>query len=216
MTDDSEKAELRKKIARAERRLWATRAEMAEFEQRVANFEKAEAALMKFYKRGPHSKKKSGRPSFWKSPHGCFFVWEVETILEERKCKIATAIRTAKKIQLNEASEARLAVIQILSSREPLGWRNSRMSNYKYDIKRLEGIGYSWSIPKRISEKKKPSNAISSKHFERWRSSRLKRTRKDPAHIGSVLLTNSRRTGASTFRKEFGFSVRNSVLAGLL
>jgi len=109
MTDDSEKAELRKKIARAERRLWATRAEMAEFEQRVANFEKAEAALMKFYKRGPHSKKKSGRPSFWKSPHGCFFVWEVETILEERKCKIATAIRTAKKntIERGKRSKAR-------------------------------------------------------------------------------------------------------------
>jgi hypothetical protein len=52
--------------------------------------------------------KKSGRPGFWKSPHGLFFVWEVEGIMKERKCKTATAIRAAKKelIRAGQMSKA--------------------------------------------------------------------------------------------------------------
>ena len=100
----SEKAELTKKIAQAEKRLLSYQeeaakyqAEAAEINQRIAHLEKRQAALTRFYKRGPHSKKKSGRPGFWKSPHGCTFVLEVERIKQERKCKTATAIRVAKK-----------------------------------------------------------------------------------------------------------------------
>lgn len=109
MTDDSEKIELRKKIAQAERRLSAARAKTAEINRRIANFEKAEAALMKFYTRGPRTKKKSGRPGFWKSSHGFSFVLEVENIVKERKCKISTAIRAARKktIQWSKQSKAR-------------------------------------------------------------------------------------------------------------
>jgi hypothetical protein len=66
MTDNAEEiAELKKKIAQAERRA-------AEINQRMANLEKAKAALMKFHASGPRKKKKSGRPGFWKSPHGFF------------------------------------------------------------------------------------------------------------------------------------------------
>ena len=84
MTDEEEKAELKRKIAQAERR--------------IQDMNKAEAALMKFYAARPREKKKSGRPSFWKGPAGSFFVLEVERIKKERKkCKTATAIRVAKK-----------------------------------------------------------------------------------------------------------------------
>jgi hypothetical protein len=106
VTDDSEKIELRKKIAQAEKRLCAAQAKIAGINQRVANFEKAEAALMKFYTRGPHKKKKSGRPTFWKSPHGLFFVQEVERIAKERKCKTATAIRAARTATIRWAEQA--------------------------------------------------------------------------------------------------------------
>jgi len=71
MTDDSEKAELRKKIAQAEKRLLAYQevaakyqAEAAEINQRIAHLEKRQAALTRFYKRGPHSKKKFRPPRF--------------------------------------------------------------------------------------------------------------------------------------------------------
>jgi hypothetical protein len=107
MTDDPEKAELRKKLAQAERRLRATQAEMAEIKQCVTNFEKAEAALMKFYARGPRTKKKSGRPGFWKSSGGLAFVEQVEEIAKERKCKIATAIRIARKKTLQRAERSK-------------------------------------------------------------------------------------------------------------
>jgi hypothetical protein len=67
MTDDPEKAELRKKLAQAERRLRATQAEMAEIKQRVANFEKAEAALMKFYVRDRAQKRSPADQAFGKA-----------------------------------------------------------------------------------------------------------------------------------------------------
>ena len=102
--------------------------------------EKAEAALMKFYKRGPHSKKKSGRPSFWKSPHGCFFVWEVETILEERKCKIATAIRTAKKntIERGKRSKARGYTDPIIARAARL----AKLSDEQLQVRYQEAVSY--------------------------------------------------------------------------
>jgi hypothetical protein len=87
---DPEIAELKRKVDQAEKRL-------REINQCKANYEKAIAALNEFYARGPHPKKKSGRPGFWKGPHGCDFVLRVETIKKERKCKTATAIRAAKK-----------------------------------------------------------------------------------------------------------------------
>jgi hypothetical protein len=84
MTDEEEKAELKRKIAQAERR--------------IQEMNKAKAALMKFYAARPREKKKPGRPSFWKGPAGSFFVLEVERIKKERKkCKTATATRVAKK-----------------------------------------------------------------------------------------------------------------------
>jgi len=83
MTDEVEKAELKRKIAQAEKR--------------IREMNKANSALMKFYAARPRPKKKSGRPGFWKSPAGCFFVEEVERIKKERNCKTATAIRAAKK-----------------------------------------------------------------------------------------------------------------------
>jgi len=65
-----------------------------------ANFRKAEAALQKLYATGPRQKKKSGRPSFWKSQDGLFFVWEVEGLRKERRFKnraIRAALKQAKK-----------------------------------------------------------------------------------------------------------------------
>jgi hypothetical protein len=65
-----------------------------------ANFRKAEAALHKFYATGPRKKKKSGRPGFWKSPDGLFFVSEVERFRKERKFKtraITAALKQTKR-----------------------------------------------------------------------------------------------------------------------
>jgi len=114
MTDDPEKAELRKRITQAEKRLWAYQAELTESQaklteskQRIANFEKAEAALMKFYRRGPHTKKKLGRPAFWKSYDGFSFVRQVEKVLKERKCRIVTAIRIAKKLTIERGKRSK-------------------------------------------------------------------------------------------------------------
>jgi len=92
---DSEKAELRKRIILAEKRSSEYEAKTAEIKRRSAHFEKVKAALYKFYGSGPHPKKKPGRPSFWKSPHGLSFVWEVEKIVKERNKKLAPAIRAA-------------------------------------------------------------------------------------------------------------------------
>jgi hypothetical protein len=97
VTDALEIIRLTKKISLAEMRLRASEAETTEIKQRIASWKKAEAALMKFYARGPRTKKKSGRPRFWKGPHGLFFVQEVEKIKKERKCKTVTAIRDARK-----------------------------------------------------------------------------------------------------------------------
>src|SRR5262245_1343441 len=83
MTDEEEIAELKRKIAQAERR--------------IKEMNKAKAALMKFYAARPRPKKKPGRPSFWKGLAGSFFVEEVEWMKERKKCKTATAIRSAKK-----------------------------------------------------------------------------------------------------------------------
>jgi|SRR6516164_9536868 len=94
---DPELAELRKKVAQAEKRRRLTEIELAEMRQAQAAFEKTEAALHKFYAKGPHKKKKPGRPGFWKSPEGLFFVLEVDEIVKERGCKIAVAIRRARK-----------------------------------------------------------------------------------------------------------------------
>jgi hypothetical protein len=65
-----------------------------------ANFRKAEAALYKFYATGPRKKKKSGRPGFWKSQDGLFFVSEVERFRKERKFKtraITAALKQTKR-----------------------------------------------------------------------------------------------------------------------
>jgi hypothetical protein len=94
---DPELAELIKKVAQAEKRRRLTEIELAEMQQARAAFEKAEAALHKFYAKGPHKKKKPGRPGFWKSPEGHLFVLEVDRIVKERGCKIAFAIRIARK-----------------------------------------------------------------------------------------------------------------------
>jgi hypothetical protein len=124
MTDDPEKAELIKKIALAESLAQADKLILAQMEQCAANFRKAEAALSKFYARGPRAKKRLGRPRFWKSPDGLSFVWEVERIKKERKCKTtATAIRAAKKQlirqgQLSKTSEAVAARLAKLTDKE--------------------------------------------------------------------------------------------------
>jgi len=69
----------------------------AEMRQAEANFRKAEAVLQKFYAKGPKQKEKSGRPPFWKSFHGLFFVKEVDDFAKKRKsCKVAFAIKTVK------------------------------------------------------------------------------------------------------------------------
>jgi hypothetical protein len=63
-----------------------------------ANFRKAEAALHKFYATGPRKKKKSGRPSTWKSPqHGAFFVQQVEDLAKKRNWTTAKALRNVSK-----------------------------------------------------------------------------------------------------------------------
>jgi hypothetical protein len=67
-----------------------------------ANFRKAEAALHKFYATGPRKKKKSGRPSSWRSPHGLFFVQEVEDLAKKRNWTNAKALRIVSK-QLSKA-----------------------------------------------------------------------------------------------------------------
>jgi hypothetical protein len=72
-----------------------------------AEMRQAEIALERFYAKGPHKKKKPGRPGFWKSPHGCFFVWEVERIKKERKYKTAAAIRKARKETIDWAKLAK-------------------------------------------------------------------------------------------------------------
>jgi hypothetical protein len=98
MTDNAEEvAELKKKIAESKRRT-------AEINQRITNLKKAEAALMKFHASGPRKKKKSGRPSFWKSPQGLFFVIEVESFKKNHKCKkTAFAIREVRKKTIQRA-----------------------------------------------------------------------------------------------------------------
>jgi hypothetical protein len=112
MTDDAEVIELRKKIAQAEKRLSEnerllseSKQRTAETKQRLANLEKAKAALMKFYARGPHTKKKSGRPGFWVTPDGCSFVWEVERFKKKRKCKTAFAIIQVRKKTIRSANQ---------------------------------------------------------------------------------------------------------------
>jgi hypothetical protein len=77
-----------------------------------AEMRQAETALERFYAKGPQQKKKSGAPAFWKSPHGCFFVREVERIKKERKCKTATAIRKARKETIEWAKLAKACGIK--------------------------------------------------------------------------------------------------------
>jgi len=79
--------------------LWLARNRQAEaeFNRAEANFRNAEAALHAFRIKQPHEKKKSGRPGFWKSPHGLFFVQEVDRVRKKRNCKIAFAIDVVKK-----------------------------------------------------------------------------------------------------------------------
>jgi hypothetical protein len=62
-----------------------------------ANFRKAEHALHKFYATGPRKKKKSGRPSSWKSQHGAFFVRQVEDLAKKRNWTTAKALRIVSK-----------------------------------------------------------------------------------------------------------------------
>jgi hypothetical protein len=170
VTDDSEKIELRKKIAQAEKRLCAAQAKIAGINQRVANFEKAEAALMKFYTRGPHKKKKSGRPTFWKSPHGLFFVQEVERIAKERKCKTATAIRAARTATIRWAEQAEARGIK-----GPVIARAARLANSQttphcsHDTRKLESFGFSWLTPRHIGENKKFLSTISSRPLRHCR-----------------------------------------------
>jgi hypothetical protein len=78
--------------------LWLARNRQAEADYKAAEAKtrKAEAALQKFYANGPHKKKKSGRPSFWKSPQGLFFVMEVDDIRKDRNCKITKAIKSVR------------------------------------------------------------------------------------------------------------------------
>ena len=83
-------AAIREKTFELQRWGWENR-------RRLANLKQAEAALMKFYASGPRKKQKAGRPSFWKSFDGFFFVQQVERIRKERKCKAAAAIRAAAK-----------------------------------------------------------------------------------------------------------------------
>jgi hypothetical protein len=78
--------------------LWLAKNRQAEAECNTAeaNVRKAEAALQKFRTKQPHEKKKSGRPGFWKSPHGLFFVQEVDRVRKKRNGKIASAIRIVR------------------------------------------------------------------------------------------------------------------------
>ena len=76
------------------------------YERAEAKARKALAALLKFYAKGPREKKKSGRPGFWKSRHGLFFVQEVERIARERQCKTVTAIKEARKATAERAKQA--------------------------------------------------------------------------------------------------------------
>jgi hypothetical protein len=62
-----------------------------------ANFRKAETALHKFYATGPQKKKKSGRPGFWKSSHGVFFLQQVEDLAKKRNWTTAKALRNVNK-----------------------------------------------------------------------------------------------------------------------
>jgi hypothetical protein len=103
---DSERAELRKRIIQAEKRTSEYEAKIVEIKRRIAHFEKAKAALYKFYASGPHPKKKSGRPGFWKSPPGLSFVWEVEEIAKERKCKTVAAVLAARKQTVRRAKRS--------------------------------------------------------------------------------------------------------------
>jgi hypothetical protein len=85
---------------------------LAEMRQAEARFNEAETALQKFYAKGPQQKKKSGRPPFWKSFHGLFFVKEVDDIVKEKNCKITFAIQILKKKRwraLDSVSAATLA-----------------------------------------------------------------------------------------------------------
>jgi hypothetical protein len=71
-----------------------------------ANFRKAEAALHKFYATGPRKKKKSGRPSSWKSPPGAFFVQEVEDLAKKRNWTKAKALRiVSKQLRIGPVAE---------------------------------------------------------------------------------------------------------------
>jgi len=186
VTDESEKAELRKKIAQAEKRLWASQAELAEINQRIAHFEKAKAALSEFYRRGPRSKKKSGRPGFWKSPHGCSFVWEVERIKRERKCKTATAIRVAKKELIQWGQQ----LSKTYSKDNPaiaLAARLVRLTDDAALQSRYQEARRYWLFMVDPEAYQREEEALQ-RNFERasrrWRTPRLKRTR-------------------TTFRKEF-------------
>ena len=63
----------------------ALKNKVAQLNQAEEACKKAVAALNRFDAKGPHSKKKSGRPGFWKSPEGALFVQEVDYIVEECK-----------------------------------------------------------------------------------------------------------------------------------
>jgi hypothetical protein len=85
--------------------LWLAKDRQAEAECNTAeaNCRKAEAALHRFYTKQPHKKKKSGRPGFWKSPHGLFFVQEVDSVRKKQNCKIAFAIETVRRKTLKRS-----------------------------------------------------------------------------------------------------------------
>jgi hypothetical protein len=69
---------------------------LAEMRQAEAKFNEADAALQKFHAKGPQLKKKSGRPPFWKSFHGLFFVKEVDEFAEKGKSKVAFAAKVVR------------------------------------------------------------------------------------------------------------------------
>jgi hypothetical protein len=68
----------------------------AEAQQALAKLIQANAALQRFWAKGPRPRKKSGRPPFWKSRHGLLFVREVDDFAHERNCKVAFAIKTIR------------------------------------------------------------------------------------------------------------------------